>query len=781
MKTPFKFLDAFTYSDRDAYFGRDKEIRALYQMVHETSLVLIYGQSGTGKTSLVQCGLANEFDSADWFPLTIRHQGDINKSFRETLRQRLPAGMPEAETPAKNIAQLYRQYLRPVYLIFDQLEELFILGSRDEQMEFAQSLKDLLDADLRCTVLLVMREEFIGYLIDFEEILPRINDYRMRVEPMEDIRVEQEVIGKSCRKFGIELEDEEQTPKLIVDKVRGDEIILLDDDEQTRKRGLENRIQLPYLQVYLDGLYQKIAAEKAWNLLNQSATFAEKWPDSETGKKEFREWLTGFISQHDTSIQLAQARELPTPEQKQFALERLHGEGFLTKKPEKNGHSWHLNERPYPKLEFHDQQINEFGDIAEVLANFLNQQVRQIKVKLISDYRKQHQLAAAGEVDDGKTSTGDKKRKWGKAGAPQLSEAEREAVKFSNKLDIALRELLGDFVTLEGTKRPRDKESIQSTILTPEQIELALDHLENARILRESGKGQYEIAHDALAKYIATRRTKAQQLALEVAKLVKGKHDTYIIMINNRPDQVGASEYLLTINELKMVSEVEEQLKIGEQLTPAEEVFVQESRSLRDRQQRRKLMLFGGIAGLLLLAMGLFATYMVVDAIEQKVQAEKATAIANKELSNAAQSMDKFKIQVDQIKQKTDSSVTRLKYQIGRLKQDNNDLEGQLEFDSLMKLGDYHAKLGPPNIHLALNYYNQALQIGNQNQLPNTSDALAKYIKNGQLLELDKNYLNLAEQDLLPMQDEESARRELKKIADMRKLIDLENEKLSNR
>ena len=62
MKSPFKFLDSFTKEDRNIFFGRDKEIEELYQKVFESKILLMYGISGTGKSSLIYCGLANKFE-----------------------------------------------------------------------------------------------------------------------------------------------------------------------------------------------------------------------------------------------------------------------------------------------------------------------------------------------------------------------------------------------------------------------------------------------------------------------------------------------------------------------------------------------------------------------------------------------------------------------------------------------------------------------------------------------------------------------------------------------
>ena len=123
MKSPFKFLDAFTLKDSKFFFGREKEIDALYEMVFESPLILIYGLSGTGKTSLVQCGLASRFDGPDWFPFFIRRNENINDSLNKELDVCITKKKEMNLTD--KISYLTTKYLRPVYLVFDQFEELF--------------------------------------------------------------------------------------------------------------------------------------------------------------------------------------------------------------------------------------------------------------------------------------------------------------------------------------------------------------------------------------------------------------------------------------------------------------------------------------------------------------------------------------------------------------------------------------------------------------------------------------------------------------------------------
>lgn len=247
MRSPFKFLDPFTLADKAAFFGRDKETEQLYRLVQQTPLLILYGLSGTGKTSLIQCGLAGEFDGPDWLPLWIRHQTNINDSLQATIKRLLPGA--EGEVPDQ-IWQLYKHYLRPVYLIFDQFEELFILGTPDEREVFIATLKTILDEELPCTVLIVIREEYLGRLYPLEKAIPTLFDFRLRVEQMDNTNVKT-VLDNSFRKFNISVEGQDEKEK----DDRLDEII---QNVSLERSGIE----LPYLQVYLDQLYRNVFAKR---------------------------------------------------------------------------------------------------------------------------------------------------------------------------------------------------------------------------------------------------------------------------------------------------------------------------------------------------------------------------------------------------------------------------------------------------------------------------------------------------------------------------------------
>jgi len=242
IKSPFKFLDAYTKEDKEIFFGREAETDELYDRVFETNLVLLYGASGTGKTSLILCGLGNQFESADWMPLFIRRGDNLLESLDDEIYNLSVRKMDKSLPLAKRIRSLYLDNFKPIYLIFDQFEELLIIGDKEEQTKFFTDLKALLDASLQCKVLISMREEYIAYLSDFERIIPELFDNRQRIEKM-TTTVIHDVIAKTAAAFDIIVKDEEVTIDMIIDNLRS--------------KNKSERVDLANLQVYLDRLYRR--------------------------------------------------------------------------------------------------------------------------------------------------------------------------------------------------------------------------------------------------------------------------------------------------------------------------------------------------------------------------------------------------------------------------------------------------------------------------------------------------------------------------------------------
>lgn len=239
-RSPFKFLDSYQKEDVKSFFGRERETAQLYNAVHASNLVLVYGASGTGKTSIINCGLGNQFVDSDWYPMFVRRGTDLNASLDRALAAALKLEGASTDTPpTQQIRALYLENYRPLYLIFDQFEELFILGDRGEQQRFYQTVRQVLDAGASCKMLISIREEYIAYLSEFEKVVPSLFDNRLRVERLTDANLARIIIG-TARAGGIHVTDPPATASAILENIRD------------RRTGVD----LANLQVYLDRLWR---------------------------------------------------------------------------------------------------------------------------------------------------------------------------------------------------------------------------------------------------------------------------------------------------------------------------------------------------------------------------------------------------------------------------------------------------------------------------------------------------------------------------------------------
>lgn len=248
--SPFKFLDAFQREDVDLYFGREQEVEDIYELTFDTKLIVFFGASGTGKTSLVQCGLANKFPPARWQELYIRRGGDINESLLSQINDALEKeGSGPATDPMQALLQLDTVSHTPAYLIFDQFEELFILQPDEAEKEaFFSFLQRFLETRVFAKAILVMREEFIAHLWDWEHLAPSLFNHRYRIASLEEktlLAIVESTIALLEAKGKLQAEEPARMAQLIWKNL---------------SKG-ESGPSLTNLQIFLDRLYRK-AVEK---------------------------------------------------------------------------------------------------------------------------------------------------------------------------------------------------------------------------------------------------------------------------------------------------------------------------------------------------------------------------------------------------------------------------------------------------------------------------------------------------------------------------------------
>jgi len=495
-KSPFKFLDSYKKEDRDIFFGRDLEVEELYTRVFQSRLVVVYGASGTGKSSIINCGLANKFEDSDWLPVSVRRGRNINTSlFEQVLSQSFTPVNTEKQTNQSEkvveaVRSVYLDHFKPIYLVFDQFEELFIMGEEGEKEIFIQTLVQLLKLDIDLHFIFVIRGEYLEYLSDFEKEIPEFFENRIRIEKISRQKALTCISGPA-ETFDIELE-------------KGFEVELLNKINPDR-----GSIELTFLQIFLDRIYS--------NALEAS----------------------------------------------------------------KNG-----------DLKFSKQQISEIGEVGDILADFLEEQI-------------------AGIEDS----------------------------------EAALS-LLKSFVTLDGTKT---QSSIQEAvdfseslgeIVAFEKAQQIIQQLVNRRILNDKDEsGRYELRHDSLASEIYKKISHQERELLDVRTFLSNSLREF--------DKRGA---LLNENDLNYISLYQSKLALDDRTN---ELIEQSTRkSKKQRRSRRTRIVVLSIISLLFLSSAAGFIYAsqqqelaesaaneAIDqqrnALEQKQRAENQRALAEQSSEEA--------------------------------------------------------------------------------------------------------------------------------------------------
>ncbi len=252
-KSPYKFLDYYNPEDHDIFFGRDKEIRILQQKFYNSRLLVLHGQSGTGKTSLIRAGLIPRLDQESYIPVYVRVLKEpLREIKRELIRQ---LGLDDSsrsesfsETLQISLAELLRQMTervsKTVIIVLDQFEEFFLRFPEEVRQQFEAELAACVETPLLDVKFLIsLRSDYFSYLATFEDSIPHIFTHQLQLERFPEAQALEAVI-KPAERLGIQVNEAMVQIKLLPE--------LLSE---------EGTIEPPFLQIVCDALYQYAQSE----------------------------------------------------------------------------------------------------------------------------------------------------------------------------------------------------------------------------------------------------------------------------------------------------------------------------------------------------------------------------------------------------------------------------------------------------------------------------------------------------------------------------------------
>ncbi|MCP4700100.1 MAG: AAA family ATPase [Gammaproteobacteria bacterium] len=236
---PYRGLAAFRQADADLFFGREREIAALSELVARQNFLVLAGVSGSGKSSVVFAGLAPRLGD-DWQVVECRPENNpfnrlalafVRVLYADKVEQaarlsKLEKGLRNGEVSLPALVQIWRasspvsernadaapnvpaQATNPrrrILLIIDQFEELYT--AEPVQHAFLDLLLALVSSDVPATLLLTLRADFVNQALTYPDFAAALNGHTRFIGAMnrEELR---EVIEKPARQAGLALEEE---------------------------------------------------------------------------------------------------------------------------------------------------------------------------------------------------------------------------------------------------------------------------------------------------------------------------------------------------------------------------------------------------------------------------------------------------------------------------------------------------------------------------------------------------------------------------------------------
>jgi len=170
-------------SDEIQASGRQLDVNRLIEMIHrpDCKLIVLHGQSGVGKSSILEAGLEPALkqtiiDGRQVIPVLIRKYNEWIKELHHQIMQiskinDCPISLDNIST--ENILDTFKtneENHRLTVLLFDQFEEFFFANpDQQTRLEFYRFLHDCLSGSF-VKVLLSLREDYIHYLLECDRL-----------------------------------------------------------------------------------------------------------------------------------------------------------------------------------------------------------------------------------------------------------------------------------------------------------------------------------------------------------------------------------------------------------------------------------------------------------------------------------------------------------------------------------------------------------------------------------------------------------------------------------
>ena len=169
----FVGLNSFDEKDQARFFGRGADTGELRDKVthRDYRFGVLTGESGSGKTSLINAGLIPKLKEKGYHAVYLRLLNDPEQVIRKTVGKELKIEAKPEESLKEYLARVTTETNAILILCCDQFEEFFIRVPTESSREgFMSIVVDCYqDNDLPVKFLFALREDFLSRILEFNQ------------------------------------------------------------------------------------------------------------------------------------------------------------------------------------------------------------------------------------------------------------------------------------------------------------------------------------------------------------------------------------------------------------------------------------------------------------------------------------------------------------------------------------------------------------------------------------------------------------------------------------
>lgn len=221
-RTPYPGLAAFTSTDAEFFFGREREVKSFLNRLRVYPLLALVGPSGAGKSSFVQAGVIPGL-SDDWSVIIVRPGSQPYATLAARLEKE---GLEisdklNPETLGISLRAAAKTKGKQLLLVVDQFEETFTLClDQAERERYSRALAHAARSDEDAIrVVLTLRDDFLVRTKELPGLRNKLDQaFTLLTTPVREDLVR--ILTEPARRSGYEFEDQE-LPKEMAAAVSG--------------------------------------------------------------------------------------------------------------------------------------------------------------------------------------------------------------------------------------------------------------------------------------------------------------------------------------------------------------------------------------------------------------------------------------------------------------------------------------------------------------------------------------------------------------------------------